>query len=83
MLTKKDDDLQTSVVNHSTAVRRRKSDAKNNFNRVFFNKVKHEGRIQNSEVGGPKLLSLGRDYFSYALFAFYLFDEEDIQVAKV
>ena len=29
------------------------------------------------------MLSLGRDYFSYALFAFYLFDEEDVRVAKV
>jgi len=39
--------------------------------------------MSTMEADGPKTLQLGDDYFSYALCAFYLFSEEDLNICKV
>ena len=33
-------------------------------------------------TGGEQMFKFGRDYFSYALFAFYMFDDEEEMIAK-
>jgi hypothetical protein len=64
---------------------KRAREADNNYRRLFFNQAKSvQGSVMSSmDTGEPHSLVLGDDYFSYALCAFYLFSEEDMEICKV
>ena len=65
----------------------KKKESEEEYNRKFFGHLKNSNELEpaldKEEIEEQSFLTIGQDYFSYALFAFYIFDEDEKMMEQV
>ena len=53
-----------------------------NYNRLYFNASPTKVLGEEEKEEDVRLLELGADYYSYALFSFFIFDDNEREIVK-